>query len=148
MNFKKFCFAQALLLSLSLTLTSCGSESSTSSEESAQNAATDYASLELGSSFTDLKAKISFVTCRTDLIDDSSDLRDYNDYAAEFNAMYPNIEVSFEGITDYDVDMSTRLNNADWDICFIPSSTDLNRILLIISNRFSGSMNILINMNL
>ena len=117
MNFKKFCFVPAVVLAL--TMTSCGSGSIKNEDKKSA----DYASLELGSSFTDLKAKISVVTCRTDLIDDNPDIRDFNDYMAEFNAMYPNIEVSYEGITDYDVDMSTRLNNADWDVCFIPSST-------------------------
>lgn len=109
------CRTCSLLLSaLLLSLTACQKEA---------DASTAYADLELGKSFTDLKAKISVVTYRTDLIDDDPNVRDLHDYTSEFNAMYPGIEVMYEGITDYDVDMSTRLNSGDWDVCSIPGST-------------------------
>lgn len=100
---------------LAISVTGCGAGGDSGS--------TAYEDLVLGESYTDLEARINVVTYRTDLITDNPNIRDFHDYMAEFNAIYPGIEVMFEGITDYDIDMSTRLSSGDWDVCSIPSST-------------------------
>ncbi len=76
-----------------------------------------YDSLTVGKDATDLKADIKVITNRTDLVDTT-----FKEYVAEFQKMYPNINISYEGITNYGEDMTTRLTSNDWgDICMIPS---------------------------
>ena len=48
---------------------------------------------------------------------------------AEFQKLYPNITISYEGITDYANDMTTRLTSNDWgDICMIPTTIPLTEL--------------------
>ena len=43
--------------------------------------------------------------------------------------MYPNVNVEFEGITNYADEFTTRLTTGDWgDICMIPISVDKNEL--------------------
>ena len=42
---------------------------------------------------------------------------------AEFQKLYPNITIEYEGITDYAGDMTTRLTSQEWgDVCMIPTT--------------------------
>ncbi len=109
-------------LAMSVPFTSCGKgvgiESSSKDPSSVK-----YMDIEVGKDFTDLNAKLTVVTNRTDLIQDTPDGKEFPDYIAEFNKMYPDISVTFEGITDYDTDMTSRLPSTSWgDICCIPSA--------------------------
>lgn len=82
-----------------------------------------YASLKVGEDYTDLKAELRVITNRTDLIPENPDGRDFTDFVQEFNALYPNITINYEGITDYNGDMTARLSSKDWgDICMIPQT--------------------------
>ena len=48
---------------------------------------------------------------------------------AEFQKLYPNISISYEGITNYAEDMTTRLTSNDWgDICMIPTTIPLTEL--------------------
>lgn len=77
-------------------------------------------SIKLGKDNTKLKASIKVLTHRTDIIDSK-----FAEYIAEFNKLYPNIAVKYEGITDYAQDMTIRLTTDDWgDICMIPTTID------------------------
>ena len=39
--------------------------------------------------------------------------------------IYPDIKVTYEGITDYAESVTLRLTNGDWgDICFIPDTVE------------------------
>ena len=50
-------------------------------------------------------------------------------YIAEFQKLYPNISIQYEGITNYASDMTTRLTSNDWgDICMIPTTIPLTEL--------------------
>lgn len=84
-----------------------------------------YASLKVGEDYTDLKADLKLISHRTDLIADGT----FDNYAAEFQKMYPGINIKYEGITDYVGDMTTRLTSNDWgDICMIPTTIPLTEL--------------------
>lgn len=90
--------------------------------EGAESSLPAYNELTVGTDYTDLKADLKFITHRTDLVDDGT----FAGYVAEFQKMYPNITISYEGITDYANDMTTRLTSNDWgDICMIPTTIPL-----------------------
>jgi len=66
-----------------------------------------------------ISGEVTFVTWRTDLIEDGT----LDAYAAEFHAKYPDATVKFEGITDYEGEMRTRLSTTQYgDVLGIPNS--------------------------
>jgi raffinose/stachyose/melibiose transport system substrate-binding protein len=74
--------------------------------------------IKLGEDYKDLKASIKFLTHRTDLVDGK-----FKEYIAEFKKLYPNIDVTYEAITDYREDVIIRLTTDDWgDVCMIPTT--------------------------
>ena len=84
-----------------------------------------YSELTVGTDYTDLTADLKLISHRTDLIEDGT----FDGYVAAFNELYPNITISYEGITDYVGDMTTRLTSKDWgDICMIPTTIPLTEI--------------------
>ena len=122
--------ALALLLSGGMVmglLAGCGGESGNGGA-SGENTASDlpsYASLTVGTDYTDLTADLKFISHRTDLIEDGT----FDGYIAAFQEMYPNITISYEGITDYAGDMTTRLTSNDWgDVCMIPTTIPLSEL--------------------
>ncbi len=59
------------------------------------------------------------VTWRTDLVENGT----FDKYAEEFTAKYPNASVKFEGITDYEGELRTRLSTTNYgDVLGIPNS--------------------------
>ena len=63
----------------------------------------------------DLTAKIHFAYHRTDIPDK------LNGYVAEFQKIYPNVEIEYELITDYAENALMRVGNNDWTIMGIPT---------------------------
>lgn len=63
----------------------------------------------------DLTAKIHFAYHRTDIPDK------LNGYVAEFQKIYPNVEIEYELITDYAENALMRVDNTDWTIMGIPT---------------------------
>lgn len=124
----KKAIALALSLALSLTmLAGCGGGSKGSADkgELDPNLPT-YDSLTVGTDYTDLKADLRFITHRTDIMDTT-----FKDYVAQFNKLYPDITITYEGITDYANDMSTRISSKSWgDICMVPTSIVLPDLYL------------------
>ena len=113
----------ALVTILSL-LTACGgsgNDNSSNPGSSGGDAAKTVPSIndiKLGEDFQDITAEVKVLTNRTDIVDTV-----YARYANEFHELYPNITVSYEGISDYEEALNLRLPNGDWgDICFIPST--------------------------
>lgn len=95
---------------------SSGSVASASAD--AQSGAVTFDQIELGKDYTDIKADLKFLTNRTDLVD-----TDFADYIKDFQSMYPNVTIEYEGITNYADDITTRLSTGDWgDICMIPTT--------------------------
>lgn len=118
----KYCIRSlaALSLSAAFLLTSCGTGSK---DEEKDVSNISYTDIVVGTDFTDLNAKLTVVTNRTDLIQDTPDGKEFPDYIADFNVLYPGISVTVEGIADYDTDMTARLSSGSWgDICCIPSA--------------------------
>ena len=61
---------------------------------------------------------ITVLTNRTDLVDTA-----LPEYAAAFNETYPDVEVTFEAITDYEGEVKTRMNTKDYgDVLLIPNT--------------------------
>jgi len=64
----------------------------------------------------DGKATITVLTNRTDRVDTT-----FPQYVADFNKVYPNIEVVFESMTDYQGQTKIRMNTEDYgDVLLIP----------------------------
>lgn len=120
---KAIALTLAAAMSASL-LAGCGGSQNGGSQtaEGAESSLPAYNELTVGTDYTDLKADLKFITHRTDLVDDGT----FAGYVAEFQKMYPNITISYEDITDYANDMTTRLTSNDWgDICMIPTTIPL-----------------------
>lgn len=120
---KAIALTLAAAMSASL-LAGCGGSQNGGSQtaEGAESSLPAYNELTVGTDYTDLKADLKFISHRTDLVDDGT----FAGYVAEFQKMYPNINISYEGITDYANDMTTRLTSNDWgDICMIPTTIPL-----------------------
>lgn len=142
-------FSVTLAAALVFAMTACGSSSSGSDTSTATNdstqteagdsgdgAASDessansdassvsLASITLGEDYTDISADLKFLTHRTDRVDTT-----FQEYIAEFQEMYPNINIEYEAVTDYANDILTRLTTGDWgDICMIPTSIDKDEL--------------------
>ena len=81
----------------------------------------NYADITLGEDFTDLTVDLKFLTNRTDMMDSDYSGKNWEQYLAEFNEMYPNIHVEIEAVTDYAQDSLLRLQGGNWgDIMMIP----------------------------
>lgn len=102
-------------------MTACGSDAGTKEKE---RPSVSYMDMQVGETATDIKADLKILTNRTDLIEE-----EFAEYVTEFTAMYPNVTITYEGITDYDNDVTTRLTSGDWgDICCIPATVDLSEL--------------------
>lgn len=67
----------------------------------------------------EVTGEVTFVTWRTDLIQDGT----FDRYAEEFTEKYPDASVTFEGITDYEGEMRTRLSTTNYgDVLGLPNS--------------------------
>lgn len=100
--------AIALTALAGLTLAACSS----TTDEPATSGSSD-------SSDQAIAGEVTFVTWRTDLIADGT----FDEYAKQFNEMYPEATVVFEGITDYEGEMQTRLSTTKYgDVLGIPNS--------------------------
>ncbi|MBE5876472.1 MAG: carbohydrate ABC transporter substrate-binding protein [Lachnospiraceae bacterium] len=115
---------------MTMSLTACGNSETTNTDttkveeeqvtttETVETAVPTYAEVDLGEEYTDLTAKIKFMHHKTDREEDGT----MASLIAEFNKVYPNIEVETEGITDYAETALLRLPTEDWgDVMFIPS---------------------------
>ena len=79
-----------------------------------------FDTVQVGTDGKDITASIKILTHRTDIVDTV-----FADYITEFQKIYPNISISYEGITAYQDDVTTRLTTPDWgDICMIPATVD------------------------
>ncbi len=98
-------------------------EATTAAEgESGNTGDLSYASIKLGEDYTDITTTIKVLTNRTDMLEEGYAGTGLKEYVAEFNKVYPNITVEYEGITDYAEDSLLRLQGEDWgDVMLIPA---------------------------
>lgn len=100
--------------------TSSGSSTGTSSEAKALT----FDNLNLGTDYTGIKANLVFHTHRTDIVNTT-----FKQYIADFQKLYPNINIKYEADTNYSDAMTTRLTTSNWgDICMIPTSVQKSQL--------------------
>lgn len=77
-----------------------------------------------GSEDGELSGTITVLTNRTDIVDTA-----LQDYADLFQAKNPGVTVEFEAITDYEGDVSIRLNTQDYgDVLLVPNSVSKDQL--------------------
>lgn len=116
-----------------LSLAACSSKTSSSSKSTSSGLSTGTSSeakaltfdnINLGTDYTSIKANLIFHTNRTDIMDTT-----FKKYVASFQKLYPNINIKYEGDTNYADTMTTRLTTSNWgDICMIPSSVQKSQL--------------------
>lgn len=117
---KKKALSLFLIAGMTLAMTACGGKKESSSGSSTSTDVPTIDKIKVGEDYKDLQADIKILTNRTDIVDTV-----YQGYADQFHELYPNITVTYEGITDYEESLTLRLTNGDWgDICFIPSACE------------------------
>ena len=110
----------AAAMALSLAACGGGNDKNVAAAPVAQGNVPSIDQITLGEDYKEIKASIRVLTDRTDVVDTV-----YKGYAEQFQKLYPGIDVSYEGITDYSQSMNLRLPTGDWgDICYIPTSVD------------------------
>lgn len=64
----------------------------------------------------EIEGDLTVLTHRTDIVDDV-----YQEYKKEFEAIYPNVNVTFEALNDYGGDIMPRINTQDFgDVQYLP----------------------------
>lgn len=112
--------AASLIVAMVASMAGCGSKKKT--EKTKIDVTFDQ--IEVGKDYTDIKADLKFLTHKTDIVDTT-----FKKYVKEFQKMYPNVNIEYEGITDYANDVTTRLSTGDWgDICMIPTTVDKDEL--------------------
>lgn len=131
MKLNKRIISIGMAVAMAVPMAGCGGGGSKPSDAAADVNLPSIDSITLSTAdtpgdYTDLTASIKVLTNRTDIVDTV-----YKGYAEQFMALYPNITVEYEGITDYEESLNLRLTTGDWgDLCFIPTSvskSDLSR---------------------
>lgn len=103
---------------IAASLTACGGGSNQKTQSAPEVNLPTIDSIKLGEDYQDLKASIKVLTNRTDVVNTV-----YKGYAQQFMELYPNIDVTYEAVTDYEEALNLRLPTGDWgDICYIPTS--------------------------
>ncbi len=109
---------------MAVSLAGCGGVKSSSPQMAEQSKIPQFNDLKVGEDYTDIKADLKFITHKTDVVDTV-----FRDYVARFREMYPNVTITYEGVTNYADDMITRLTTGNWgDICMIPTQVDKNEL--------------------
>ena len=92
---KRRVLAALLAAVMAFGVTACGSSSGKKSGSTKGSDTKDlsYANIELGKDYTDLKANITMFNHRTDMDSDDYGGKNWKQYLADFNKMYPNIKV-------------------------------------------------------
>lgn len=120
MKFKKL-VAISLAAAMTLSLTACGGGGAGKNKTEID---VTFDQIKVGEDYTDIKADLKFLTHKTDVIDTK-----FQEYIEEFQKLYPNVNIEYEGVTDYANGVTTRLSTGDWgDICMIPTTVDKDEL--------------------
>ncbi len=115
--------AASLAAAMVIPLSACGTKEQ-EKKEGENTADVTIDQIKLGEDYTDLEANLKFLTHKTDVVDTT-----FKSYIEEFQKLYPNINIEYEGITNYADDMQTRLTTGDWgDICMVPMTVDKDEL--------------------
>ncbi len=103
---KKKLLSLGLAAMMTLSLAACGGGNGGGGSAAADVPTID--TITVGEDYQDLEAEIKVLTNRTDIVDTV-----YKGYAEEFMKLYPNIKVTYEGITDYEETLKLRLTTGE-----------------------------------
>lgn len=132
MKLKKV-LAVSLVATMAVGMMACGSKDASGKDGSAtgtetgssaemEDGALNYADITLGEDYTDLTATITFFNHRTDMDSEDYGGKNWKDYIAAFNEMYPNITVKVSTDTNYADDALTHLQSGDYEtVVMIPA---------------------------
>lgn len=122
MKLKKV-MALMLTMTLGLSMAGCGSSSSSvSSTDTSGTETTTETRTDTEETTGDITGTITVLTNRTDLVDTS-----FAEYKKTFEEKYPGTEVKFEGITDYEGDVSIRMQTKEYgDVLMVPNNVKSN----------------------
>lgn len=125
MRFYKKVLGASLAFTMAVSMMACGNNDNTDTPtQSNQKEVPTIDKINVGEDYQDINAEIKVLTNRTDIVDTV-----YKGYAEEFMKVYPNIKVTYEGVTDYEESLRLRLTTGDWgDLCFIPTSVSKNEL--------------------
>ncbi|WP_067839608.1 ABC transporter substrate-binding protein [Amphibacillus sediminis] len=72
----------------------------------------------------EIEGDLTVITHRTDIVDSV-----YQDYKAEFESIYPNVNVNFEALSDYGGEIMPRINTQDYgDVQYLPIQVPIEDI--------------------
>lgn len=93
-------------------ITACGSNNSNNAADSGNGGKSGSGGV---------KGDITVITQRTDIVDTV-----FKDYAAEFNKLYPDVNVKFQALANYEDQIKIRMNSDDYgDVLLLPTSIAL-----------------------
>ncbi len=79
---------------------------------------------EAGNDPNKIAGEITVITQRTDIVDTV-----FQDYAKEFEKLYPDVKVNFEALSDYEGQIKVRMSTKDYgDVLLIPTSIPIKDI--------------------
>lgn len=115
--------ALTLAILMVLSMAACGKTETTTANPNAGAANAPAATTAKNDSTPAEQITLTFFTNRTDYIADGT----FDAYEAEFQKEYPNVDIEFQGLTDYDNDILTLVNGGEYgDISMISSKMDNN----------------------
>lgn len=112
----------ALVLVLTM-VAGCGSKNNNSNEgaKPTNSANTSETAKPEETAAPEISGEITVITQRTDIVDTV-----FKEYATEFNKEYPDVKVNFQGLSDYEGQITVRMNSNDYgDVLLIPTSIPL-----------------------
>lgn len=114
---KVFFGFMALILVVAM-MAGCSSNKNTGSTNTGANTGSNGEATEQTGK---LSGEITVITQRTDIVDTV-----FKEYAAEFNKIYPDVKVNFQALSDYEGQITVRMNSNDYgDVLLFPTSIPL-----------------------
>lgn len=114
---KAFLGFVALMLVLTM-LAGCGSKNNNAGNNAQGNTSNNASTEQTGG---EVSGEITVLTQRTDIVDTV-----FKDYAAKFNEKYPKVKVNFQALSDYEGQITVRMNSNDYgDVLLLPTSIPL-----------------------
>ena len=114
MKAKKILALTLATLTIGTAFAGCGTKNDSSSSDS--SAADTTTAADSKADPASVKGDITVLTNRTDIVDTV-----LKDYSAKFKEKYPNVNVKWEAITNYEDDVKTRMSTTEYgDVLLIP----------------------------
>ncbi|AIQ17532.1 sugar ABC transporter substrate-binding protein [Paenibacillus sp. FSL H7-0357] len=115
MRKNKMFFGFMALMLVGTMMAGCTSNKNTSSTNTGANTGSNGEATEQTGKPS---GEITVITQRTDIVDTV-----FKEYAAEFNKIYPDVKVKFQALSDFEGQISVRMNSDDYgDVLLFPTS--------------------------